>query len=130
MKNRYFAIAASIAVVGGTIGGLTACSSGPATPQNATQVLQSDGYTPSSTWTDALQSGIGSTGGDITSSEAGTNSAGDIQAVVVWNSASEASAGVTALNTQFGSDGITTVSNGDVLTATGPLSAWASAGGN
>jgi hypothetical protein len=125
--NRVTSAVAGLLLAAGVGAGLVACSSGPSSPPTATQVLQSDGYTPSAAFTSSLQNGIGNSDGTITSSEAGTNG-GNVQAVVVYDNASDASAGVSAVQSVVGGDGITVTSNGDVLTATGSLSAWAAAG--
>jgi hypothetical protein len=124
-RNRLIALIAVIFVLGGVIG-LAACS-GSSGPQNATQVLQSDGYTPSATYTSALQGGLNSGGGttEITSSQAGTNSSGDIQGVVVFDNSADAQAGATGAGS---SPGISVVTNGDVVTLTGPSAAWAALG--
>jgi hypothetical protein len=125
-RNRLIALIAILVVLGGVVG-ITACSGGSSAPQNATQVLQSDGYTPSATYTSALQSGLNSGGGttEITSSEAGTNSAGDIQGVVVFDNGADATAGATGAGS---SPGITVATNGSVVTLTGSESAWAALG--
>jgi hypothetical protein len=117
-----------VAVVGfGAGAGLAACSSGGGGLPNATSVLQANGYTPSASYTSALQSGLSGTTG-VTSSEAGTN--GDnIQLVIVFDNSADASAGASGVQSQYGSDGITTTSNGDVLTATGTVSDFVQAGG-
>jgi hypothetical protein len=126
MNKRIVGVVGAAAVLAGTIGGLTACSSGPATPQNAAQVLQSDGYTPSSAYTQALQSGLSGGGGnEITSSIAGTNNSGDIQGVVVFDNSADATAGAQGAGS---SPGITVNTNGDVVTLTGSVSAWAALG--
>lgn len=130
MKNRRFI--ASIAIVAGIVGGgaaLTACSSGPSGPPNATSVLQSDGYTPSAAYTSALQSGLGGApDGTVLSSQAGTNSNDQIQLVVVFDNATDAQAGLTGVQTQYGSDGITSSASGQVLTATGTVAGFEQAG--
>jgi hypothetical protein len=130
MNKRIVGVLATGAVLAGTVGGLTACSSGPSTPPNATQVLQSDGYTPSAAYTSSLQSGLDGGNGEVTSSQAGTNSAGDIQGVVVFDNAADASAGQSALNSSGDATGLSVTTSGDVLTVTGSLSAWAALGGN
>lgn len=129
MNRRILAILGSVAVLGGTIGGLSACSgsSQSATPQNATQIIQSDGYTPSSTFTQSLQSGLDSDS-TVTSSQAGTNGAGDVQAVVVFDNAGDEATGASGVQSLVAGSGITSQSNGDVLTLTGPESAWAALG--
>lgn len=130
MNRRILAILGSVAVLGGTIGGLSACSgsSQSATPQNATQIIQSDGYTPSATFTQSLQGGLDSDS-TVTSSQAGTNSAGNVQAVVVFDNAGDEQTGAAGVQSLVTGSGITAQSNGDVLTLTGPLAAWASVGG-
>jgi hypothetical protein len=122
-RKRLFALLAIVAVLGGIIG-LSACS-GSSGPQNATQVLQSDGYTPSAAYTSALQGGLGNTDGMVTSSQAGTNG-GNVQAVIVFANATDEQAGAAAVSSQFA--GLQIASHGDVLTATGPLTTWASLG--
>ena len=125
-RKRLAALIAIVAILGGIVG-LSACSGGSSTPQNATQILQSDGYTPSSAFTSSLQGGLtGDT--SVTSSQAGTNSAGDVQAVVVFDNASDEATGAAGVSSLASGNGITSASNGDVLTLTGPLSAWAAAG--
>ena len=130
-RNRLFALLAIVAVLGGIIG-LSACSgSSSAPPQNATQILKSDGYTPSSAYTSALQGGLDGSGGTVTSSQVGTNSSSSVQAVIVFDSAADAQAGeqgVTGSGEIGFYSGITPALHGDVLTMTGPLSAWAAAG--
>ena len=129
-RNRLFALIAIVLAIGGLLGGLAACS-GSSGPQNATQILQSDGYTPNAAFTNALSSGLNGGSGEVTSSQAGTNSAGDIQAVVVFDNPADAQAGeqgvAQAGDTGFYT-GITPVLHGDVLTLTGPSTAWASLG--
>jgi hypothetical protein len=117
---------AALAAVG-VVAGLSACSGGSSSPPNATQVLQSDGYTVSSAYTSALQSGIDGNS-EVLSSIAGTNSSGDIQGVVVFDSASDEQAGASALQSQYSDDGLIVASNGTVLTVTGSESTWASIG--
>jgi hypothetical protein len=128
IRKRIIGILAVVLVALGTIAGLSACSGGSSssTPQNATQILQSDGYTPSSAYTSALQGGLGSTSGEVTSSQVGTNG-GNVQAVIVFDNATDEQAGATGIQGQF--TGLNSASSGDVLTVTGPLTAWASAGG-
>jgi hypothetical protein len=126
IRKRIIAILGAIAVLVGVLGGLAACS-GSSGPQNATQILQSDGYTPSSSFTSSLQGGL--TGDSaVTSSQAGTNNSGDVQAVVVFDNASDEGTGAAGVQSLVSGSGITSASNGDVLTLTGPLSAWAAAG--
>lgn len=128
MKKRILAILGSIAVIIGTVAGLSACSgSGSSTQQNATQLLQGDGYTPSSAYTNALQGGLDSSSA-VTSSQAGTNSSGDVQAVIVFDNAADEQAGADGAQSTLSGSGITLSSSGDVLTATGPVAAWASVG--
>jgi len=128
--NRVTATVGGVLLAAGVGAGLAACSSGPSSPPNATQILQSDGYTPSAAYTGALQSGIGNSDGTVTSSQAGTE--GDnIQGVVVFDNSTDAAAGVSALNGSGSTGfytGLTVAQNGDVVTVTGPVSAWASAG--
>jgi hypothetical protein len=125
--NRVTAAVSGVLVALGVGAGLAACSSGPTTPPNATQVLQSDGYTPSAAYTTAMQGGIASSGSQasqITSSEAGTN--GDnIQGVLVFDNSSDAS---TAVAQDTSTPGITVAQNGDVVTITGSISSWAAIG--
>jgi hypothetical protein len=126
--NRRTRAAAGVIAAIGLGAGLAACSSGPSTPANATQILQSDGYTVSAAYTTALQGGLASANapaGEITSSVAGTNSAGDIQGVVVFDNAADAQSGASGAGS---SPGITVATNGDVVTLTGPVSAWAALG--
>jgi hypothetical protein len=126
-RNRVTAAVSGVIVAVGLGAGLAACSSGPSTPANATQILQSDGYTPSAAYTTAMQGGISSAGaqaGQITSSEAGTN--GDnIQGVLVFDNASDAQ---TAAAQDPSAGGITVAQNGDVVTITGSITSWASLG--
>jgi hypothetical protein len=131
MNKRIAGGVAIAAVLAGTVGGLTACSSGPSTPPNATQILQSDGYTPSAAYTQSLQGGLDGGAGTVTSSEAGTDNAGNIQAVVVFDNAADAQAGNAGLSNAGDTGfytGITAKVSGDVLTVTGPVSAWESLG--
>jgi hypothetical protein len=123
-RNRLFALIAIVLALGGVLGGLTACSGGSSTPQTATQIIQSDGYTPSAAYTTALQGGLN---GDsaVTSSQAGTNAAGDIQGVVVFDNNADAAIGASGVSS---TPGISIVTNGDVVTLTGAASAWANAG--
>ena len=125
--KRLIALLAIVLSLGAVIG-LSACSGGSSssTPQNATQILQSDGYTPSSAYTSALQGGLGSTSGEVTSSQVGTNG-GNVQAVIVFDNSTDEQAGAAGIQGQF--SGLNSSSNGDVLTVTGPLTAWANAGG-
>jgi hypothetical protein len=126
-RKRLFALLAIVAVLGGIIG-LSACS-GSSGPQNATQVLQSDGYTPNAALTQSLQSGIGASDSMVTSSQVGENNSGSVQAVIVFDNASDEQLGATSIQAAgYTGNGINVVSNGDTLTATGPLSAWAAAG--
>lgn len=129
-KRTILGSVAAIAVLGGTIGGLSACSgSGSSGPPTASSVLSSDGYTPSAAYTTALQGGLASAGSsassEVTSSIAGTNSAGDIQGVVVFDNAADATAGAQGAGS---TPGIAVVTNGDVVTLTGSESAWAALG--
>jgi hypothetical protein len=121
---------AAIAIGAGLAGLIGACgSSGSSGPPNATSILQSDGYTPSAAYTTAMQGGIASAGsqaGQVSSSEAGTN--GDnIQGVIVFDNSADASA-AAAQSPSAG--GLTVAQNGDVVTITGNVTAWASEGGN
>jgi hypothetical protein len=127
MKKRIYAIAASVAIVGGAVGGLSACSGSSSSAPTASSVLSSDGYTPNSAYTSALQSGLDGSS-EVTSSIAGTNNSGDIQGVVVFDNASDEQAGASALQSQYGGDGLTIASSGTVLTVTGPVSTWAGLG--
>lgn len=129
-RNRVTAATAGVLVALGLGAGLAACTSGGSSaPPTATQVLQSDGYTPSAAYTTAMQGGIASAGsqaGQVTSSEAGTN--GDnIQGVIVFDNSSDAS---TAAAQDPSAGGITVAQNGDVVTITGSVSSWAAVGGS
>jgi hypothetical protein len=127
--NRVTAAVSGVLLAVGVGAGLAACSSGPSSPPNATSVLQSDGYTPSAAYTTAMQGGIeqsGSQASQITSSEAGTN--GDnIQGVLVFDNSSDAA---TAAAQDPSAGGITVAQNGDVVTITGNITAWAAVGGS
>jgi hypothetical protein len=125
-RRTLFAILAGLAIIVGSVATITACS-GSGAPQTAAQILQSDGYTANASLTQSLQSGIGSDS-MITSSQAGENSSGSVQAVVVFDNSSDAQLGQSAVNTELNSSSIAVTTNGDVLTATGPLAAWAAAG--
>jgi hypothetical protein len=128
--NRFTAAAAGVLLAVGVGAGLAACSSS-SSPPNATTVLQNDGYTPNSALDSALQSGLDQGGSPtgISSSAAGLSSDGSsIELVIVVSSASEASAVTTELNSEYASEGITTTSNGDVVTADGSYAAFSSAG--
>jgi hypothetical protein len=132
MKRKITATAVGIVL----IGGLAACgSSGSGTTPQATAVsplpsavsiLQSDGYTPDSSLTSSLQSALGSTPG--APSFASGKSGKGIQLVIVCTSPALASAAETGEKSVLGSSGITLSATGDVVTATGPLSAWSAAG--
>jgi len=124
MKIRTIAAIAGIVLAGS----VTACgSSGSPASQNAAGVLQSDGYTPDSSLTSSLQSQVSTTPG-ISSLAAGRNSDG-IQLVIVCTSPTVANEAETGEQQAIGSSSITLAVNGNVVTATGPTSAWASIGG-
>jgi hypothetical protein len=130
MNRRIASVLTAGAIAVGLAGGIGACSSsGSSSPPNATTILQNNGYTVSSDYTSALQSGIGSpSASGVSSSEAGTM--GDnVQLVIVFDTSAEASAGASAINDQYAVDGINTTSNGDVVTATGTVGAFSEAGG-
>jgi hypothetical protein len=93
---------------------------------SAVSILQSDGYTPDSSLTSSLQSDPGSTPG-VSSFAAGKSGKG-IQLIIVCTSPTLASAAATGEKSTLGSSGITLSVNGDVVTDTGALSAWAKAG--
>jgi hypothetical protein len=93
---------------------------------SAASILQSDGYRPDSSLTSSLQSDPGSTPG-VASFTAGESGKG-IQLIIVCTSPALASAAATGEKSALGSSGITLSVNGDVVTATGALSAWAKAG--
>ena len=111
---------------GGTSGRPLPPATASASGQSAASVLQSDGYTPDSAMTSSLTSQLGSTPG-VSSLAAGESGKG-IQLVVVCDSPALASAAATGEKSALGSSAITVAVNGDVVTATGPLSAWAAAG--
>lgn len=130
MKKTLFVIIAGLAVIGGVIGGLTACSgSGSSGPPNATSVLQSDGYTYDSALTNAVQTQIGgaqSNAADGLSSIAVGSQGNNFQVIMVFDNAAEASAGASGVGS---TPGITMSTSGDVVTATGTGTAFANFGG-
>lgn len=131
MKRKLLAILGILGVVVGVVAGLSACSgsSGSSAPPSATTVLSSNGYTYDSAITSTVQGEVGSPAGF--SSLAVGEKGSDVQLVMVFTSPTQASAGAQAEQTQLGdgSEGIQVVSNGDVVTATGTLSAFAAQGG-
>jgi hypothetical protein len=127
MKNKALASAlAGTAVIAGVFGGLTACSGGSSAPPSAASVMSADGYTADSALTSTVQSELGSQGStDGLSSLAVGSQGSNIQLVMVFDTAAEASGGATAIGS---SPGINVSTNGDVLTATGTLTAFSNLG--
>lgn len=131
MNRRITGVVAVAALAAGLAGGIGACGGGSSGPPSATSVLQSDGYTPNSSLTGDLQSGLGSdAASNVSSLQAGTQGSPptSVQLVIVFTDSGSASTATSALNSQFGGDGITTSQNGDVVTATGSTSAFDAAG--
>jgi hypothetical protein len=129
MNKRITSILAAGAIAAGLVGGIGACGGGSSSPPNATQILQSNGYTPSSDYTSDFQNGLGSGSSEVSSSEAGTNG-NNVQVVIVADNAADASTAVSALNQQYGGDGLSVTQSGDVVTVTGSISTFANIGGS
>ncbi len=113
------------AVAAGAILAVVVSACGSSGPANATSILQSDGYTPSSVIESSMASSLGSSSG-VSSSAAGTDNAGKIQLVLVFTDSGTASIG--AAGVRSAATGIAVTVNGDIVTATGPAAAWANAG--
>lgn len=125
-KKTLFAILAGLAIIVGTIAGLTACSGGssPSGPPSATSVLQSDGYTYDSALTGTVQSEIGAQGSSVGLSSLAVGSQGsNLQLVMVFGTPAEATEGAAGVGNS--APGITVTTNGDVLTATGSGTSFA-----
>jgi hypothetical protein len=128
--RKFTATIRTIGVLGPGAGAVAACGgSGPSSPPNATSILQSDGYTPSSTYTSDFQNGLGSSSGQVTSSEAG-RSGDNVQVVMVMDNSADANTVSTDMQRQYGAytNGLTTTQNGDVVTVIGSLNDFASIG--
>jgi hypothetical protein len=131
-RTRKFAdTIGTIGVLGLGAGAVAACGgpSSPASPPTASSTLQSNGYTPSATYTSDFRNGLGSSSGQVTSSEAGT-SGEHVQVVMVMDNSADANTVSTGMQGQYGAytNGLTTTQNGDVATVTGSLSDFASIG--
>jgi hypothetical protein len=113
------------AIAAGAILAIVVSACGSSGPPNATSILQSDGYTPSSAIESSMASSLGS-GSDVSSSAAGTDNAGKIQLVLVFTDSGAAAIG--AAGVRSAAAGIAVTINGDVVTATGPATTWANAG--
>src|ERR1700733_10947937 len=113
------------AAAAGAILAIVVSACGSSGPPSATSVLQSDGYTPSSAIESSIASSLGS-GSGVSSSAAGTNSAGNIQVVLVYSNSGTAAIG--AAGVKSAAPGIAVTNNGDVVTATGSAATWASLG--
>jgi hypothetical protein len=113
------------AVAAGAILAIVVSACGSSGPANATSILQSDGYTPSSAIESSMASSLGS-GSGVSSSAAGTDNAGEIQLVLVFTDSGEAAIG--AAGVRSAAAGIAVTVNGDTVTATGPATTWANAG--
>jgi hypothetical protein len=129
--RKYLATIGTLGVLGLGADAVAACGgpSSPASPPTATSMLQSDGYTPSATYTSDFQNGLGSSAGQVTDSEAGT-SGDNVQVVMEMDNSADASTVSTEMQTQHGfyTDGLTTKQNGDVVTVTGTVSDFENAG--
>jgi hypothetical protein len=129
MRYRPFRVAAAGAAVA-TLGigiALTGCSSGPSGPPSAQSVLKADGYTYSQGFTSAIQSAASSQGflTNVTSMAFGETS-DNAQLVLVYGTPAEATAAVADGDVGNAGPGVNVVTNGDVVTGTGPISAWTS----
>jgi hypothetical protein len=113
------------AVAAGAILAIVVSACGSSGPQNATSILQSDGYTPSSAIESSMASSLGS-GSGVSSSAAGTDNAGNIQVVLVYSNS--AAAAIGAAGARSADAGIAVTVNGDIVTATGTPATWANAG--
>jgi hypothetical protein len=113
------------AAAAGAILAIVVSACGSSGPPNATSVLQSDGYTPSPAIESSMASSLGS-GSGVSSSAAGTDSAGNIQVVLVYSDSGMAAIGAAGVRSD--ASGIAVTQNGDVVTATGSATTWANLG--
>jgi hypothetical protein len=97
---------------------LSACSSGPAAPPSAAQVLAADGYAHSTSLDAMLAPDLAPAGASIAGYAVGTNGTG-LEAVVIINPADTAQA-QEAMAVQSQAPGATETLNGDVLRITSP----------
>jgi hypothetical protein len=116
---------ATIAIAGF---GIAACgsSSSSTTPPSAKTVLQQDGYTYDPALTNAAQSGASMPAG--TASVAAGAKGDSIQIVIVFSDSALADVGYAGAKRDLSGKGLAVAHNGDVVTATGPSSAFSSLG--
>ncbi len=127
VTRKFIVTAATVVVLGfGAGAGLAACSSGGG-QANAQQVLASNGYTYDAALTQQVEQGDGAipAGDSLAAGEMGSN----VEIVIVATSPALASTAEAGVNSEVnGAPGITVTQSGDVVTASGPLTAWGDVG--